>query len=557
MASIPGFFGGTDVQRSLNLSDNRCINLIPTTNDTGSITGFINAPGLLSYLSIPGGSIASGMYRATNGRCFMVASTILYEINAGATLTSRGTVTAPATGNLTRFSDNGIELIFVNGTDGWTLTFATNTLEKIKVVSGTVTVTIASPAVFSYTNHTMVAGDRFLLSTTGALPTGLSTSVVYYVISTGLTSDAFQASLTSGGSAINTSGTQSGTHTMTTEGYGFPEGCKTISYINGRFVACESGTQNFYVSEVLDGRYWDALNVQTVDSNPDLVVGEVVSHNECIVFCELSGEVFYDSGILPSPFIRNTSGIFEVGCIAPYSIAKIDNSFMWLGKSQTGPGGIYRLNGYTPENITPPSIVTVIQGMSTVSDAISFTYEQDGHTFYVINFPTGNRTFCYDANTKIWHERANLEVGLLTRWEAQEYTYFDGKHLVCDHTEGKIYSIEMTTYTYGTGIRKWIRSFRAPGSNMNRVRHKRLMLECEAGVGLTGGDEPTVIMRWSDDGGHTWSNEAWHTMGIGSLGEYDKRVIWNRLGMTKGQARIYEFSGTAAVKTVLLNAYLD
>jgi len=553
MTAIPGFVGGSDVQRSLNLSDNKCINLIPTVNDNGSVAGFINAPGLLEYLSIPAGVIATGIYRASNGRCFMVAGTTLYEINAGATLTSRGTVTAPASGDVTRFSDNGIELIFVNGIDGWTFTFSSNTLEKIKVVQGTITVTIATPAVFSYTGHTLVAGDRFLLTTTGALPTGLSASVVYYVISAGLTADAFQASSTLAGAAINTSGSQSGVHTMTTEGWGFPNGCKTISYMNGRFVACEPDTQNFYVSEVLDGRYWDSLNVQTVDSNPDLVIGEVVSHNELIVFCELSGEVFYDSGTVPTPFVRHGSAVFEVGLLAPYSIAKIDNTFMWLGKSSTGPGGIYRMNGYTPENITPPSIVTAIQGMSDVSDAISFTYEQDDHTYYVITFPTGNRSFAYDANTKLWHERASFVNGLFTRWEAQEYTYFDGEHLVCDYSEGKIYKIKMDTYQYGSDVRKWVRSFRAPPSKGLPVRHKRLMLEIESGVGV--GTEQTVMMRWSDNGGHTWSNEKWRDMG--AIGEYNKRLIWSSLGMTKGQPRIYEISGTSPVKTVLLNAYLD
>lgn len=555
MTTVTSFFGSHDVARSTNLSDSKTINLIPVSNDAGTITGFINAPGLESYISIPSGDIASGMYRASNGRCFMVASTILYEITAGGGLTNRGTVTAPATGSLSRFSDNGIELILVNGTDGWTLTFATNILEKIKVVSGAVTVTIASPAVFSYTAHTLVAGGRFLLSTTGLLPTGLSTSTVYYVISAGLTADAFQAALTSGGAAINTSGSQSGVHTLTSEGYGFPNGCKTISYINGRFVACEPSTQNFYVSEVLDGRYWDALNVQTVDSNPDLVIGGIVSHNELIVFCELSGEVFYDSGTTPSPFIRNQSGVFEVGCIAPYSIAKIDNSFMWLGKSQTGPGGIYRLNGYTPENITPPSIVTAIQAIADITDAIAFTYEQDGHTYYVITFPSGNRSFCYDANTRMWHERASFENGLFVRWQVQEYTYFDGKHLVCDFTTGVIHSIRMDTYDYGGTVRKWVRSFRAPSSNMKPVRHKRLTLEIESGVGLTGGTEQNVMLRWSDDGGHTWSNEKWRDMG--AIGQYSKRVYWDSLGATKGPARLYELSGSSPCKTVLLGVDLQ
>jgi hypothetical protein len=77
-----------------------------------------------------------------------------------------------------------------------------------------ITVTIASPAVFTLANHGFVAGSQIKFSTTGALPTGLAIDTVYYVIATGLTSSAFQVSATSGGSAVNTSGSQSGVHSV-------------------------------------------------------------------------------------------------------------------------------------------------------------------------------------------------------------------------------------------------------------------------------------------------------------------------------------------------------
>lgn len=549
------FLGGSDTQQSTNLSDNRCINLIPTTNDTGNVTGFYNAPGLSLEASNSNGAIGSGIYTASNGRCFEVAGSTLYELTSAAgviSLTNRGTITS---GTVSRMSDNGIELIIVNGTDGWLYTFSTDTLKKIIVSQDTFTVTIASPAVVTQTAHGLVAGDRIDLSTTGALPTGLDTTTVYWVISAGLTADAFEVSLTSGGAAVNTSGTQSGTHTYTTIGYGFPEGAKTVSYMNGRFIACETGTQNFYVSEVLDGFTWDVLNVQTVDSNPDYVVGEAVSHNELIVFCEQSGEAFSDSGSTPSPFVRNPSGIFEVGCAAAYSIGRIDNTIFWLGKNEYGEGIIYKLAGYTPQRISTFSIEYAIQIMTDISDAIAFTYQQRGHHYYVICFPTGGKTFCFDINTGLWHERANFVDGAFTRWEAQEHAFFAGKHLVCDYSEGSIYSISPTVYTYGSEVIKWVRSFRVPTNDMNRVRHSRLQLDCEVGAGLIDGTDQQVMMRFSDDGGHTWSSEQWRTMG--EIGEYHRRVIWNRLGITKGQPRIYEFSGTTAVKTVLLNVYLD
>ncbi len=79
--------------------------------------------------------------------------------------------------------------------------------------SATVTITIASPAVVSWTAHGLSAGDTFVPTTTGALPTGLTAGTTYYVLAAGLTTNAFEVSATPGGAAINTSGSQSGTQT--------------------------------------------------------------------------------------------------------------------------------------------------------------------------------------------------------------------------------------------------------------------------------------------------------------------------------------------------------
>ncbi len=78
----------------------------------------------------------------------------------------------------------------------------------------TFTVTIASPAVFTAVAHGLAINDSIQLSTDGALPTGLSTGITYYIISAGFTVDSFRVSTTRGGAAVNTSGTQSGTHKL-------------------------------------------------------------------------------------------------------------------------------------------------------------------------------------------------------------------------------------------------------------------------------------------------------------------------------------------------------
>lgn len=81
--------------------------------------------------------------------------------------------------------------------------------------SGTVTVTVASPAVVSWPAHGLSVGAAVVFSTTGALPTGLVAGTTYYVISAGFGTNAFEVSTSPGGAAVGTSGTQSGTHTAT------------------------------------------------------------------------------------------------------------------------------------------------------------------------------------------------------------------------------------------------------------------------------------------------------------------------------------------------------
>lgn len=101
--------------------------------------------------------------------------------------------------------------------DGSSLTIVgitPTTVRTITAVGGTFTVTIASPAVFTCTAHGYVANDTVVFSTTGALPTGLTAGTTYYVISTGLGADTFRVSTSQGGAAVNTSGTQSGVHTV-------------------------------------------------------------------------------------------------------------------------------------------------------------------------------------------------------------------------------------------------------------------------------------------------------------------------------------------------------
>jgi hypothetical protein len=221
---------------------------------------------------------------------------------------------------------------------------------------------------------------------------------------------------------------------------------------------------------------------------------------------------------------------------------------------------VYRANGYTGQRISTHAVEWQIQQYTDMSDAIGYTYQQDGHAFYVLVFPNADTTWVYDVSTQAWHERAGWTNGSFTRHRSNCQVAFNGEVAVGDFENGNIYAFDMSVYADDGAIQKWLRSWRAlptGQNNLKRTAQHGLQLECESGVGLNlgQGEDPEVMLRWSDDGGHTWSNENWAKMG--KIGEYYRRVFWRRLGMTlKLRDRVYEVSGTDPVKIAIMGAEL-
>ena len=369
----------------------------------------------------------------------------------------------------------------------------------------------------------------------------------------------------------------------------FP-GALTVSYLGGYFVFIEPDSQRVWVTELLDPTSIDPLDFASAEGSPDGLVSSITDHSEVWLFGTNSVEVWYNSGAADFPLQRIQGAYNEIGCAATYSVAKLDNGLFWLGADARGRGVVYRANGYTGTRISTHAVEWQIQQYGDISDAIAYTYQQDGHAFYVLTFPTADRTWVYDVATQAWHERASFTNGDFGRHRSNCQMSFNQKIIVGDYQNGNLYAFDLEVYADGPRVQKWLRSWRAlptGTNNLNRTAQHSLQLDAEAGVGAVGvtevpghiyltpltiGDlgiedeivivnsidlyvEPQVMLRWSDDGGHTWSNEHWQTMG--TRGAYGTRVFWRRLGMTnKLRDRVYEISGTDPVKIAIMGAEL-
>jgi len=327
-------------------------------------------------------------------------------------------------------------------------------------------------------------------------------------------------------------------------------GADQVGFIDGFFLVSRDGSGEFNKSAAYDGMDWDALEYATAEGDPDYIVGQIIDHREVWLFGSKTTEVWYNAGTATMPFERMENAFIERGCAARYSVAKLVNTVFWLGDDRV----VYLANAYNPERISTHAIENAIGEYGTISDAFAWTYTDEGHKFYVLTFPTENATWCYDMAAQKWHER---EYYPGKRHRANAYAYAYGKHVVGDWETGRLYQMDLDTYT---DAGEHIQRIGTTGMIHNMEQRSFMtmfQLVFESGVGLESAleseSDPEIMLRWSDDGGKKWSNI--HRRTIGEIGEYKERTIWRRLG--KFRNRVYEFSFSAPCKTTVLAAYAE
>lgn len=331
-------------------------------------------------------------------------------------------------------------------------------------------------------------------------------------------------------------------------------GGTNVYFDDGYFIWNRPDTGQFQITQ-LYGTAIDALDFATAEGSPDDIVGLCVDHREVWLLGENSTEVWYDSGNALFPFERIQGAFLEIGCAAPYSIAKMDNSIIWLASDDRGYGTVQRAVGYAPKRISTHAIEFAINEYDTISDAQAFTYSQEGHLFYVLTFPSANATWVYDASCDLWHERAyRSSDGVLNRIRPNCQMNFAGAIYVGDWQTGKIWAYDLDTYSDDGDVIPRIRACQHISSDMNNQFFHSLQIDMEAGVGLPYGQgvDPQASLQWSNDGGFTWSNEYWKS--IGAQGEKRARVKYDRLGTARD--RVFRLTITDPVKVCIIGAKL-
>lgn len=299
----------------------------------------------------------------------------------------------------------------------------------------------------------------------------------------------------------------------------------TVTYQDGYFLFNRNGTGQFFISELLDVAF-DPLDFATAEGQPDNLVAILSDHREIFLFGEDTIEVWYNSGASDFPFERNQGAFIEKGCGARHSVAKQNNTVYFIGSDLM----VYQMTGYTPVRISTHAVEKTLKDVE-LSDAFAYTYQDEGHLFYVLTIPSRDITWCYDISTGAWHVRQSYQFG---RHQSNNAIFFDSKTLVGDFQNGRIYQMAGNFYTDdGEPV---VREFVLPTVNNGRefLTVDSLEFDMGTGVGLIRGqgDYPELRVYFSKDSGKTYS-ESFKRGRIGKVGEYLTRAKVNRFGAAR------------------------
>jgi hypothetical protein len=298
--------------------------------------------------------------------------------------------------------------------------------------------------------------------------------------------------------------------------------------------------------------------VLQAEGRADNTVTLLSDHSQLWIFGTQTIELWDTTGNSLAPFARNASAFVEQGCETPWSAVALDETVYFLGGTPRGEGPVWGMQGYQPQRVSTHAMESAMSAMETVGDCIAHAARHGGHAWLVLDFPTGGETWAYDTATSAWMELAALgSDGTLLPYPCNMHCSAFAEHLWGSRATGALYIWDIDYHKYGAGPRLCRRTAPHVRSEQKRLRHKEFRLEAEAGVGLDGGvvpgSTPQAMLRYSDDGGHVWSQARWRS--LGKRGATSQQAVWLQLGQSRSRA--YEISISDPVPVALLAAYLE
>lgn len=560
--------GGTYQTRSLIAAAQRCVNLYPERNaqpDQGDPAPFTHypRPGLKRLVIPLSPGVGRVLYTATNGALYSVCAQTAYFIDANFNQTALGSLSDPRNTPV-GIIDNSNVVVLVDGSDqGYAIDLATNRFGQI-----------IDPSFLGGDNVDYV--DTYLvLNQPGTKYWYCSNSNVTFdmlCVNPGRPMDGIVATGGSGGtdgtyaSAALTGGTGTGaTADITVSGGAVTDVTLLdtgIGYTPGDTLSTSDvpGLSNFtYALNDVFPAAFDPTNVAQKTGFPDIINWILCVHREVwLIGAFKTAEVWYDSGGALFPFAIIPGVFIEHGTVAKYSVAKYDLEVYWLGLDAAGRGTVFMGRGYQAVPISTKAIAAEFTKYPTLSDAIGMVYKIGDHVFYVLQFPSANKTWVFDRSEGFWHEETWTDPadGSENRHRMNCYAFAYNKCLCADWENGNIYEMSFDYVDDFGGPIVYRRALPHLMANGARFIVNNFLADMECGNGIPSAPtaNPQLSLRVSRTRGKTWQELP--NQPLGAQGEFSTFPQWQK---AYGIARdvVFELYWSDPTVTALNGAFID
>ena len=458
-----GFVGPSYVAPSIYVNAEDCINFRPEIDPTKQagqrgVVALYPTPGLTAQIKLQNTAPVRGM-RTVSGGQYMVAvcGQYVYVVTSNLTPTLIGQLNT-STGQV-GITDNGLNIYIVDGSYRYTWRISNpnsasfngsisgTTLTVSLMKSGTIAVGqnlfgiglgteviitalgTGTGGTGTYTLNTSltVATEPFntaasaatitaSIATTTLTVTAVASGTLYVgqtIQGAGITANTVITALGTGTGGVGTY-TVSASQTVASETMyalnfsvipttdGAFVGADVVDIVDNYFIYNNPNTQQWAASGLLSP-ITAALSFASKFTGPDNLVSLIADHGQVYLLGETTSEVWADAGTFPFAFQRIPGSSSQHGIAAKFSVSRVGNSFAYLSRNIRGQAQIVMMNGYFPERISTHAVENTLVNVN-VSDAVAWTYQQEGHEVYVISFPTLDLTWAYDSSTGMWHK---------------------------------------------------------------------------------------------------------------------------------------------------------
>jgi len=554
--------------RSVVAAAQQTMNLIPEAVEAGNEVARLvlyGRPGLKQFSQLPSAKIR-GMWAGPD-RLFVVAGTDWIEVNPDGTYTVRSGAIQEMPGadpDPVSISSNGTQLMIVGGQNVY-IDNGTGAVGAQWAVTGNGD-TSASGLVWtsgpqfqtSWTNMPIIIdGADYVVglvnspthlqvsSTSGTLPT--ASDVVWEIAA--------------GGQVDGVTG-------------GYLDGYFIVNRVPTPGAANDPGKQ-FNISALYDGTRWNPLDFGVKEGAPDYINSILCDHEELWLFGDdYATEVWTNvgsqvvNGVATFPFQRIPGAFIQIGSAATWSPCSAGQTVCFLGLDR-GQTIAYQATGLQPQRISTHAIEqNWNQPGYRVNDVVTYSYSEDGHVHWVLNFWQQGETWVYDLTEGLWHSRASWDAtakhftrylpwfhAFIPLWSPGNTGVPTGQHIVGDPSTGILYTQNINYFDDNGLAVQYQRAFPHLINENQYGYHHRFELYMEMGALGPSDPSPIVGLDWSDDRGHTFNDPIARTTASDIPGDYTQRIAFRRLG--KARDRIYRVGVTAHTKIALIDAYLE